>query len=221
MRHARDADALITVGGIEAHRDAVAALRARAAAYLKRHHRTHPGEPGMPVERLIGWIDHRARPGVGRDVCDQLTRGGETVMRGPFVAHQSFLPALSPEEARLLASIRDELDAAGLDPPAWEKLAAVAGLPRARQNKLMELMRGDPSFVRVAPQVFATRAALDAFRTQIDQLGAGGRRFKLADVRDALGLSRRVVQPLLEYLDRENVTRRVGDERELVSLADR
>jgi selenocysteine-specific elongation factor len=49
----------------------------------------------------------------------------------------------------------------------------------------------------------------------VRELG-NGRRFKLAEVRDALKLTRRVVQPLLEYLDRIGFTRRVGDERVLV-----
>ncbi len=57
--------------------------------------------------------------------------------------------------------------------------------------------------------------AIERFKQAVRKVGAG-RRFTLAEVRDALKLSRRVVQPLLEYLDRVGFTKRVGDERVLL-----
>jgi selenocysteine-specific elongation factor len=62
-------------------------------------------------------------------------------------------------------------------------------------------------------------ASLERLKRTVTELGCEGRRFRLAEVRDALNLSRRSVLPLLEHLDRTGFTRRVGDERALAKGA--
>jgi len=64
------------------------------------------------------------------------------------------------------------------------------------------------------PQHYIAAWAIDEVKATVRRLG-DGRKFKLAEVRDALRLNRRAVQPLLEYLDRIGFTKRVGDERVL------
>ena len=49
----------------------------------------------------------------------------------------------------------------------------------------------------------------------VDHLKAKGS-ITVADVRDAFGTSRKYALPLLEYLDKEHITRRNGDERVLL-----
>ena len=73
----------------------------------------------------------------------------------------------------------------------------------------------DDGPVRLPGGVVVPRADRDRARTVVLELGDGGASFTLAQVRDALGSSRRVVQALLEHFDGEGVTRRVGDERVL------
>ena len=74
---------------------------------------------------------------------------------------------------------------------------------------------GDDGPVRLPGGVVVPRAERDRARAVVLALGEGGAGFTLAQVRDALGSSRRVVQALLEHFDGEGVTRRVGDERVL------
>jgi selenocysteine-specific elongation factor len=146
-------------------------------------------------------------------------KSGRIVERGPFVAHAEFPPAVSPEDAADLKKLVNEIVVAGYDPPAWEKLTAVADLPRHRSKVLEDLARTDPDLIQLGPRQFIGRKVLEEFQATVARLGAG-RKFKLAEVRDALGLSRRVVQMLLEYLDRIQYTRRVGDERILTKVKD-
>ena len=73
--------------------------------------------------------------------------------------------------------------------------------------------RDDP--LLFAPQKYISAGAIDRLKAEVSGLGKD-RPFKLAEVRDALKLSRRAVQPMLEYLDRIQFTKRVGDERVLM-----
>jgi selenocysteine-specific elongation factor len=204
---------LTRLGEGEVHRDALTEWSTRALAYLGRHHQRHPAEPGVLTDRFIGRLEKWCSQQRGRDLLARLEQEKVIERRGPYVALAAFRPALSPDDARLLEGLVAEISAAGLDPPDWPKLKVVAGLSRQRSNYLSELARSEPRLVQVAPNLYVSTEAVETLKRAVRELGRAGRRFRLAEVRDALSLSRRAVLPLLEYLDRTRLTRRVGDER--------
>jgi len=202
------------LAGRAVHGDTISSLHHRALRYLLRHHRLNPAEPGMLRDRLVGWLEARAGPGCGKELLASLEQTGGIVSRGPYVAHRDFRPALSPDDAALLERVVREIEEAGFDPPLLTGLKAATSLSRQRLKLLEDLLRCEPRVVAFAPQQFASAAAIERLKQTVQVLGCG-RPFRLAEVRDALRLSRRVVQPMLEYLDRIQFTRRVGDERVL------
>lgn len=204
--------------GREVHRAVLDAVSERALAYLSRHHKSHPIEPGILRDRFVGWLEQRTAPGCGRCMLARLESAGKVSMRGPYVAHHEFRPALSPEDSDLLERAVGEIAAAGFDPPLLTVLRATAGLSKPRLKVLEDTVKCDPRVVLIAPQHFISSQALEKMKTTVRGLGRG-RSFKLAEVRDVLGLSRRVVQSLLEHLDRVQFTKRVGDERVLLEVA--
>lgn len=197
------------------HRDSIAAVETRTLAFLLRRHQMHPREPGEPRDRLIGWIDRRSAAGCGRRILERLEASRRVVANGPFVAHASFRPALSPEDAAAVEAVVAEISRAEFDPPPLASLRSMTGLSRQRSKVLEDLIRVEPRLTSIGPGHYISTQALEKFKATVTGLGANGR-FKLAQVRDALQLNRRVVQLLLEHLDRVRFTRRVGDERELV-----
>lgn len=203
---------------IEVHRAALDGLARRTSAFLMRHHTAHPSEPGMLRERLVTWLDGRTSPGVGKTVLARLETDGRIISRGPYVADKSFRPATSNEDSGLLEKIVAEVTAAKWDPPLWPALQALASLSRQRSQSLENAAKADGRLVMIAPQHYIAREPLEEFKALVRKLGTG-RRFKLAEVRDETKLSRRAVQPLLEYLDRVGFTKRLGDERVLMEQA--
>jgi selenocysteine-specific elongation factor len=57
------------------------------------------------------------------------------------------------------------------------------------------------------------RAALDQLRSSLMAQKAKSPKINVASFKDLTGVSRKYAIPLLEYLDRERITKRVGDER--------
>jgi len=57
------------------------------------------------------------------------------------------------------------------------------------------------------------RGALEGLRQTIARYKSTSPKLDVAKFKDLTGISRKYAIPLLEYLDRERVTRRVGDER--------
>jgi selenocysteine-specific elongation factor len=204
--------------GLEVHRETVESASKRALAFVQRHHRLHPNEPGLLRDRFVGWLDQRTAPGCGRLLLAQMENAGRVVARGPYVAHHEFRPALPPEDAALFERLVAEVTAAGFDPPILSAAKSAAGVSRPRLKILEDAARCDGRLILFAPQQFISEQSIATMKETVRKLGRG-RSFKLAEVRDALGLSRRIVQSLLEYLDRVQFTKRVGDERVLLEAA--
>ena len=208
-------DDSIEIRGRRVHSATVDAIERRTLAYLERHHADRATEPGVLRDRLIGWIDKRSIPGWGKEITARLLSAERIRLAGPYMAHGEFRPALSPEDAALLERLVAEIGVAEFDVPAWPKLETVVSLSKQRARMLDDLAKCEPRLVSIGPQHYLTAEALVRLRNTVRELAASGP-FKLAQVRDVLGLSRRVVQPLLEYLDRVGYSKRVGDERILM-----
>ena len=63
--------------------------------------------------------------------------------------------------------------------------------------------------------VFAARAYNEMVERIVGRLKEQGS-ITVADVRDLFGTTRKYALPLMEHLDQEHITRRVGDQRVLV-----
>lgn len=210
---------LSRVDGDEIPVAAIEDLCGRGLAHLERFHLRMPRAPGLLTDRFVGWLERRSSSAIARAALARLRSRGEVVVHGPYAALAPFRPALAPDDAQLVRRLVDELAAAGIDPPEFERLAVVAGLTPARAAALREWALSEPDVVPIATHLLAHASAAERMREVVRELGRGGRKFRLADVRDALSLSRRCVLPWLEYFDRTGFTRRIGDERILTEKA--
>ncbi|MEA2310338.1 MAG: selenocysteine-specific elongation factor [Solirubrobacteraceae bacterium] len=103
-------------------------------------------------------------------------------------------------------AVEDELRAAGAEPPLDADLDAPAELAALREAGRA---------VRLGPAMHAHATAAAEVRARVVALLEAGGEVTLAQVRDALGSSRKYAQAWLEHLDAERVTLRRGDVRVL------
>jgi len=196
------------------HKDVLTQLRNRIVARVARHHAAHPREPGLSRDKLIGWLIARTERALAKPLLQHLLKAGDLKENGTFITTSDFGPQLSPEDEAALRKIVIEIELAGYDPPKWEKLDATADLSRPRLKELFDLAKIDPRLQILNADQLISCTALERIDGIVKKLGMGGQKFTLAQVRDATGKSRRIVQALLEYLDKTGTTRRVGDERQ-------
>ena len=188
--------------------EAWTAIADRATRELESYHGTHPMRPGMPREEL------RSRLGVPpasfQSVLKGLVDDGRVEERNGSIASPNHRVALDAEggpAADLIELLGGQPFAPPSLPEAMEKTGASAEVVRALTQ------RGD--IVRVSDDIAFTRAAFADALAMVKDLIAGTGSVTVAQVRDRMGASRRPVLALLEYLDSQRVTRRVGDARVL------
>jgi selenocysteine-specific elongation factor len=75
------------------------------------------------------------------------------------------------------------------------------------------LLLRDKTLIKVSEELVFHHSALAELRRQIAAYSAKSSKIDVAQFKELTGVSRKYAIPLLEYLDRERVTRRVGDER--------
>jgi selenocysteine-specific elongation factor len=183
----------------------------RVAGELAAYHRAQPLRRGMPKEEL------RSRTGIPAELFAELVfvlvAEGTVVERAGEIAASTHHPALTAEQVRSVAALVAELERQPFNPPPLPELVRRHQLTPA----LLQYLVADGRVVRVNDDtVFARSAYDDALRRLRAHLDAH-RTLTVAAARDLLGSSRRYVLPLLEWLDAQKITRRVGDDRILRS----
>ena len=120
---------------------------------------------------------------------------------------------MKDEEAESRKVIEQAFASAGLKVPALKDVLAGLKIDRTRAQKIVTLLLRDKTLIKVSDELVFHRDALDGLRKSIALLKQQSPKIDVARFKDLTGVSRKYAIPLLEYLDRERVTRRVGDER--------
>lgn len=199
----------LTVAAEQAMEKCAAAL----GEAVEQFHRANPLLPGMPKQELRGRAGN-PRLELFHAALDDLAKKGALTVSGDLVQRAGRQISLAPEEARAKELIEREFERAGLAVPSvsavLEKLPVEAG----RAQKILQILLRDHVLVKIADDFVFHRTAVAGLRELIAKYRRErGDRLGIAVFKELTGVSRKYAIPLLEYLDRERVTRRAGDER--------
>ncbi|NOT09563.1 MAG: hypothetical protein HOP28_15335, partial [Gemmatimonadales bacterium] len=199
-----------SAGDILVSRKVTSELRAEAVARVERFHRDAPTEEGISQETLRRAL--KAPAPIVEAILDGLVRRGELSLVRGHAAIPGFKPASAgtPEE---VARVVDLVAGSGLTPPSVSEIEEKLGIRGALA--LLRIGVKEGRVVGVESDRFFSTESLALFAGTVREL-AVNEPVTPAQVRDRLGLSRKYVVPLLEWADREGITRRVGDGRVLV-----
>ncbi len=189
-------------------------LGARLAAAVEAHHRAEPLSAGLPREEARERLFKAAGVEVFDHVVATLAASGAVAGqdRLTLAGHQV---SLSSDEARAREILERLLIDGGLAPPDMTAVTAAAGVPAAIVERIAALLVRQKRLIRLDGLLFHVEALAGLKRDVRELRGAegGGARVDVAAFKARYGISRKFAIPLLEYLDRERVTRRVGDAR--------
>jgi selenocysteine-specific elongation factor len=120
---------------------------------------------------------------------------------------------LRDEEAESKAQIERAFAKAGLKVPLLRDVLASLPVDKVRAQKIVTLLLRDRVLVKLSDDLVFHRDALDGLRRQVVANKSKTPKLSVPQFKDLFDITRKYAIPLLEYLDRERVTRRVGDER--------
>ena len=202
---------VLRFGDVLVSAEVVANLRAKMQARVEAFHKANPLVAGISREEL------REKVGVGpevyRGVEDALVREKMLVVAGELIHAAGRGVVLRDEEAESKKQIEAAFSSSGLKVPLLKDVLASLPIDQVRAQKIVTLLLRDRVLVKVGDDLVFHRDALEGLRKLVIAQKATTPKMNVVAFKDLLGVTRKYAIPLLEWLDSQRVTRRVGDER--------
>ncbi|MCC7125504.1 MAG: selenocysteine-specific translation elongation factor [Acidobacteria bacterium] len=212
--------ALVTAGDVLAIDDRLVSRRAADAAgqdvvaTLRAFHQAEPMHDGLPREDLRVRHFRRVTPAIF-DTLMRRWAAATLLVDGDRVA----LPghrATVPGGIDTVTQVAEAFRAAGLTVPDTATLATAVGIDLDSANAAIAYLLRQKTLVRLDTLV-VHREALEQLKRDVkalkESVPPGTARLDVGQFKERYGITRKFAIPLLEYLDRERVTRRAGDTR--------
>ena len=216
---ARESGKVIEADGVYLGSESFERLARATLEEVEAHHKREPLVRGLLRETLRERLFTHAAPEIFRAVISHLERTGALRSEKEIVRAATHHLSLSAADVALRDRLETVYRQAALEAPTFDEAltrADAAKSSREHVRKIFQLLIDDCLLVRVNPDLFFYRAALDDLIARLREYAAQHEPERLIDVatfKEIAGISRKYAIPLLEYFDRERITRRAGDKR--------
>ena len=180
-------------------------------AALKEFHRDKPLLIGISKEELRSRVLGQA-PAFLLDAL--LARSKTIALKGDMAHLVSHKVALKLDETEAMGKIEGAFERTGLAVPALADVLALSGVEIGRARTLLQILLRERKLVRVSADLVFHSSAIRTLREML--ANRCGETFGVAEFKEWTGVSRKYAIPLLEFLDREKITRREGDARVVI-----
>jgi selenocysteine-specific elongation factor len=187
-----------------------------AAAAVKRFHETHPLVQGISREELKMRSSAEASNLVFQAVLDRLVAEKKISVALEVIHEFGRKITLKADEERMRGQLLERFQTLGLQVASADDVIDSLKLDRTTARKIVQLMLKENALVKISEEMVIDRGSLDKLIANVKALKSKNPKLGVSEFKDLTGVSRKYAIPLLEYLDRQRVTRRVGDERTIL-----
>jgi len=211
LRESMQQGHVMRTGDLLIQSDVIEGTKLFAVQMVSDFHKQNPLVPGISKEALREKLD--LSPEILALVLDILTREKKLEVIGELVRLAGRGVVMKDVEAESKKTIEAAFASAGLKVPFLRDVLAGLKVDKTRAQQIVTLLLREKILIKLSDELVFHRSALDELRRQITAYKAKTPKIDVGKFKDMTGVSRKYAIPLLEYLDRERVTRRVGDER--------
>jgi len=188
--------------------------RQKIADRAERFHKENPLLPGISREELRVGLGRRVRAETFRTALEELVAQKKLELQGEVVKRAGSSIHLEPEEARAKEQIETAFAAASLTVPTVKEVLNGLPVEAKHAEKILQILLRDKILVRITPELIFHRDTLARLKERLlTYKKTKSERISVPVFKELTGITRKYAIPLLEYLDRERITRRAGDER--------
>ena len=194
----------------------VDSLKKETVAQVDAFHKENPLQKGISREELRKRIYDDLPLEVFRHCMDALVEARKISFQEDAVSLHGREVQLTAEGQQVREMIEAFFRKSGFQPPPISNLqSAIPADPEEVRRIFFWMIKGK-ILVKLAEDMVYHQTTLDEIKRQIRARFAPGAKFGVADFKELFDLTRKHAIPLLEYLDREKFTRRLGNDRILL-----
>jgi selenocysteine-specific elongation factor len=186
----------------------------RTLEVLRGFHAEEPLRVGMLLEEVRSRVAREIPLDAWRALVDGLCERGSVRRIGERVALAAHRVVLSGGDLERVRRIEARFRDGWLDPPDSADVTRAEGGERAA--RILDLLQADGRLVRIKDGRLFHGEAIEDLRRKLREFGKRSRTIDVATFKELAGVTRRNAIPLLEHLDAERATRRVGNAREIL-----
>ncbi len=174
---------------------------------IEKYHTTYPLRVGMPSEELKSKL--KLAPPVFQAILGSFTEENTLIVEGALIRLADHNVEFTPAQQQKVNQILDQFSSSPFSPPTIKEVKASIG------DDLYQSLVDLGKLLPVSQDVVFRTEDYQKAVGDVRQLAAENGTFTLAQARDYWKTTRRYVQDLLEYMDRDGITMRVGESRKL------
>lgn len=216
--------ACIEAEGVYISRGVFENLRQKTLAEIAAHHRREPLSRGISRETLREKVCGTATPPeIFRKLLQTLVEADEITAEKDVLRVADYSRRLAPNEKTAFDFLQKTFGEAELSPPSLENVlletAAKARIKRDEARKIFQLLIDGGEVLKISDEFYFSRRSIGELTEKMRIFArekTTDNALDVAQFKEIAGISRKFAIPLLEYFDREKVTRRVGEKRQII-----
>ena len=194
----------------------VESLKKDTLSQVSNFHKENPLQRGISKEELRKRIYDDLPLEVFRYCLDSLVEKRKIAFLEDAVSLHGREVQLSAEGQKIRERVEDFFQKAGYQPPTLSDLPDASGVDPEEVRRICFWMIKEKILIKLADDLIYHRIVIENIKKQIRAKFAPGSKFGVAEFKELFDITRKHAIPLLEYLDREKFTRRVGNDRILL-----
>ena len=183
--------------------------------FMQEFHLANPLRQGISRGELASRWGKNLSDRLFHFLVERLIRQKKVVSELEVLRLPGHKVSLARDQEKLKQKIIDIYKNAGLKPPTVKKLLEELKLTLKEASEVLTLLQKENILVKVNEDFYFTRSSIDELKSKIIAYFEKNEEMGPIDFKDLTGLSRKFAIPLLEFMDKEKLTIRVGDRRRL------
>ncbi len=185
----------------------------RTVAETKRFHHSNPLVQGIAREELRTRALGDVPSIVFQAALDTLLAEKKLAVTQDVIHEYGRKITLRADEEQMRTRLTERFQSLGLQVPPPDELIDALKLDKTTARKLIQLLIKENVLVKITDEIVVHRATLDKLIADVKSLKLKNPKLGVGEFKDLTGVTRKYAIPLLEYLDRQRITRRVGEDR--------
>lgn len=183
------------------------------ADIIYKHQQKYPLRLGYPKEDMRSRLFSEFNPKTFNTVIKYFEKEGRLKSKNNLISTWDLIPKPGDKEKEAITIIGRIMADKLFSPPGLDQISAATGLAGQDLSEILTYMTDTDDLVKINADLYFSHLAIEKGKRLLEAHFAAEKELTLATMRDILNTSRKYALPLIEYYDRINFTRRVGDVR--------
>jgi len=190
-------------------------LKESCLNFLREFHLQNPLQPGASKEELKSKLPPQMDSRLFQHLLSLLVAEKKIVVEKDLLRLASHTVSLKEEEKDLRQKIINLLAKAALQPPTVKEISTALHVSSAELKPVLQLLTREGILVKVKDELYFHRSAIAELEGKVIRFLQEQKEMSPTQFKEMTQVSRKFAIPLMEYLDAQKITLRVGDKRVL------